>query len=114
MDGEDDDYEEEKITAFEDVVDNALNCVGVVDGLPVVPAEKFEKLKKHLSSAPALLAKWGSKPKQVTMPLKAEKTQGAPRPAGPRRARPAPRRAGQRRRAQGRARRAGATDEAQT
>ena len=51
----------------------------IVDGLPVVPAEKIEKLKNHLKKNPRLLTKWKSKPKYVIMPARAQKSQGAPR-----------------------------------
>eukprot|EP01052_Picozoa_sp_SAG31_P026051 SAG31_NODE_2332_length_5931_cov_3.826989_2_plen_1362_part_00 len=46
---------------------DSLRCHIIVYGLPSVPAEKVEKLKKHLTAHPSL--NWGSIPKAVEMPV---------------------------------------------
>jgi len=58
------------------VVSTSLKCIVMVDNLPVVPESKLERLKKHVTSSPAMLAKWGSKPVKVDMPLANGKTKG--------------------------------------
>jgi translation initiation factor 3 subunit B len=70
------DEEEEKVEPFETFCQEALKCIVVVDGLPTVTEDKYDKLQKHLMGHPSLLKTWGSTPKEVNMPIAAGKTQG--------------------------------------
>ncbi len=73
------DYEEEPEEQVEDFsvfLGEAMKCILLVDGLPVVGTEKLEKLQKHLKSNSSLLKTWGSPPKKVEMPMVDDKTQG--------------------------------------
>lgn len=73
------DYEdepEEQVEDFSVFLGEAMKCILLVDGLPVVGTEKLEKLEKHLKSNSSLLKTWGSPPKKVEMPMVDGKTQG--------------------------------------
>ena len=71
-----DDEPEEVVEDFEVFLGEAMKCILLVDGLPVVGTEKLDKLQKHLKSNSALLKTWGAPPKKVEMPMLDGQTQG--------------------------------------
>lgn len=71
-----DDEPEEQVEGFEVFLGEAMKCILLVDGLPVVGPDNFEKLQKHFKSNSSLVKTWGSPPKKVEMPMVDGKTQG--------------------------------------
>jgi translation initiation factor 3 subunit B len=77
MDGSDEEPEEQ-VEPFDTFLGEAMKCILLVDGLPPVSTEKYDKLVKHLKSNASLVKTWGCSPKKVEMPMGegGSKTQG--------------------------------------
>eukprot|EP01048_Picozoa_sp_COSAG05_P013888 COSAG05_NODE_1522_length_4642_cov_18.667841_2_plen_662_part_00 len=64
---------EEKVEEFDVFLGEAMKCILLVDGLPVLGEEKYDKLLKFLKTNPNLVKTWGAPPKKVEMPMDDEK-----------------------------------------